>query len=556
MRAHTLEKVAHYAQATPSVSSTEKPRFGDARSQQVYEQAKQYVVEHKVLRLYQKLDLRAGYRTIVICNTWRIDRCLSSAGVETFEWNYEKRCWDSAVNIEKWPFIKLLPIDAKIKKDEDSRYLARSILRSALLRALYAAGFESLPITALNGISRSRLAGIFIGFYLDDREKNTKLKIDLAPLTPAARALRKNIWVEVIDRQLLSAVVALRGWGASMYLSDYLTYAVHADAVLRIALEHRNCLPLLVLIASKHWGRPELFSRKTWVKDGRKSTLIDRQGFEKNRRLSSFMKPVSHRWLLAAPLTVIYEYAQSPNTTALENIASSNLPKRVPAIVLSALVRNSRQLGRQVLPEYQRIIRLWVLRCCEVWQTRGFAHLRLHMDQLRHELLNLLDWANAEGVARQQPSKNATWLSIERLSFEWHEQRALGFKSRNRGLEWESLLGDCEISGFKVHALTTSTALVKEGVRLHHCVGSYDVECHEGFFRVFGLSDAEGLRCTLNIEKLDNGNWRVQQLRSYCNGPAPKEAHDVSKQIAKRYTALCTETAEKVNNHERKGEQP
>lgn len=551
MFAHTLENVDHCLPATSMASKTKKPRFGDAEFQKVYEQAKRYVIENKVLRLYQKLDLRAGYRTIIICNTWRIDRCLSTATIEAFDWSYKNQCWESNIKFETWPFIKLLPIEVKIKKDKDSKDLAWAILRNALMRALNAAGYQSLPVKVRHGLPRSYLANIFIGFYLDGRAKKAKLKMDVEPLSAAARALRKNLWVEVIDRPLLSVVCALRGWGAPMHLSDYLTYAMQAEAVMRVALEHRNCLPLLVLIAPKHWGRPDLFSRKTWVKDGRKSTLIDRQGFDKGRRLSSFMKPASYRWLLAAPLTVIAEHAQSPNAVALENIASSNLPKRVPAIVLRALVRTSRQLGHQVLPEYQRIIRLWVLRCCEVWQAHGFAHLRSHIEQLRYELLNLLDWANSDGVARQLPAKNATWASIERLSADWHAEQ-ISNQEPVRDLTWVSLLSDCEIDGCKVTALTTSAALVEEGSVMHHCVQAYDYACHDEFIRIFALNDGNGLRATLSIELINRTTWEVEQVQSFCNSPVPKKAQAIGNEIAKRYTAIFEKAASngKVISHE------
>lgn len=545
---HTSENVAHALPEPAMTSNAKKPRFGDTCFQQVYEQAKQYVIKNKILRFYKKLEMRPGYCTIIICNTWRIDRCLSSANIEAFDWAHKDQYWKSTVNFENWPFIILLPIDKK--KVNESQDLARAILNKALWQALDAAGFKTLPDKGPGRFERSDLARIFLRFYLDNKTKKRNFKINIESLAAPARALRKNLWTVMIDRPLLSAVCALRGWRNLVHMSDYLTYAMHGNAVMRIALEHRNCLPLLDLIAPKHWGRQDLFSRKTWVKDGRKTTLIDRQGFGKHHRLSSFVRPASYRWLLAAPFTVISEYTRTPNTVGLENIASSNLPKRVPAIVLCALVRTSLNFNHQVLPEYQRIIRLWVLRCCEVWQARGFSYLRSHIEEFRYELLNLLDWANAEGVARHLPDKNATWASIERLSGEWHEQQAIHHSRPSRCLVWESLLDDCDMDGFKIHALTSSAALAKEGSSMHHCVGNYDVECHAGSFRVFGLSDAEGLRCTLNIEQLDKGNWRVQQLQSYCNGPASKEAHAVGHKIAKRYTMLSTENTNEVSNHE------
>lgn len=551
MFAHTSENFDHSLPAQAMGSNTKKPRFGDARFQQVYEQAKLYVIENKVLRLYQKLDIRAGYRTIIICNTWRIDRCLSSATIEAFEWNYKEQCWESNIKFETWPFIKLLPIDAKIKKDKDSKDLAWTILRSALMHTLNAAGYKSLPVKVRYGLPRSYLANIFIGFYLDGRTKKAKLNMEAEPLSAAARALRKNIWVEVIDRSLLSAVCALSGWGTPMHLSDYLRYAMHGEAVMRIAQEHRNCLPLLVLIAPKHWGRPDLFSRKIWVKDGRKSTLIDRQGFDKSHRLASFTKPASHRWLLAAPLTVIAEYAQSPNAVALENIASSNLPKRVPAIVLRALLKSSRKFRSAVLPEYQRIIRLWVLRCCELWREHGFAYIRGDIESLRYDLGNVLDWASADGIARQLPDKNATWASIERLSTDWHRQ-LISKQEPVRDLAWVSLLNDCEIDGCKVTALTTSAALVEEGSVMHHCVQAYDYACHDEFIRIFSLNDGNGLRATLSIELTNRTTWEVEQIQSFCNTPVPKKAQIIGNEIAKRYTAIFENVASngKVISHE------
>lgn len=62
----------------------DKHRFGDARISAVYAQAKRYIIDRKVLRLYQKIDLRLGFLSIVICNTWRIDKALDSSTVEIF----------------------------------------------------------------------------------------------------------------------------------------------------------------------------------------------------------------------------------------------------------------------------------------------------------------------------------------------------------------------------------------------------------------------------------------------------------------------------------------
>ncbi|MEX3606638.1 MAG: hypothetical protein VB142_11420 [Burkholderia sp.] len=52
----------------------------------------------------------------------------------------------------------------------------------------------------------------------------------------------------------------------------YLRYARLRPALVKVATEHRNLLPLLSPgITPEQWGRDDLFSRKLWVRDGRKS---------------------------------------------------------------------------------------------------------------------------------------------------------------------------------------------------------------------------------------------------------------------------------------------
>ena len=499
------------------------------------------MVENKVSRIYQNLDLRVGFKTIVICNTWRIDRCLSSANIEAFEWSYEHKSWLQIRSFEKWPAIRLFPMQSR-PKAISAKWFAIEILEKAYLYALHAAGFSELRNVKKECASHQRLKNAFIKrfvgwLYLEGGMNGLEEK-KISSVFRAACALRKNIWNVVIDRPLLSLVSTLNGWGYSLYLDRYLVCAMHAASVKRIASEHRNCLPLLVLIKPESWARLDLFSRSTWVKDGRMSTLIDRQGTVEGRRLASFMAPATYRWLLAAPITVVLEYVQTPHPVALENIASSNLPKKVPAIVLRAILKVSRKLDRQVMPEYQRIIRLWVVHCCQAWQEQGYAHVRNYMNQFRRKLVDVLDWAEADGVAKHLPDKNSTWASVERLSMEWHEQQAARHAPPSRNLSWHSRLSDCEIDEFRVNALTCSTSLQEEGILMHHCVGSYDVDCHEGYIRIFSLTDSQGLRSTLSIEDTGDNTWRVEQVRGVCNGEVSDETMQVSKKIANRYTEI------------------
>lgn len=561
----SLAPIHEMAAQAAAESSTSTPRFGDARLAAVYAQAKRYVIDNKVLRIYQKLDLRQGYRSIVICNTWRIDRALDSGRVELFEWSFREGQWLASASVENWPQFQMLPIErAKEKADDPSNVLWRSILRKALWRVLDAAGYGDLPSSAeYKGQSRrSKMAEILFDFYTRPRPENaaqkgalvrarrTTLKLKEDRLAAAARALRKNVWAEVIDKSVLSVVAIIKGYRENITFRDYLRYAPYCSELTRLLAENRNCLPLLRRIRAEQWRRTDLFSRKLWVKDGRKTTLLDRSGFAEplrvprfrrsaSLRLASFETPAAHRWLMRAPVSVVACFATSLNGAALENIAHSNLPKRVPAIVLQALLDSSRRLVDRICPEVQRAFRAWANRCCEIWKAQGFAYLRENMRGLANELRDVLDWIHAEGLARGQPDKNGTWQSMARQSADWHERCAI---SRGHDcLRWESLVGECEIDGYQVRPLISSQDLAVEGYQLHHCVGTYDAWCDDGVFRIFSLTDAQGARSTLCIERTEGGPWVVQQVRAAHNAAVPIAAEAVARAVAKRYTQATIE---------------
>lgn len=536
-------------------------RFGDEQIAAVYKQAKRYIIDRQVLRLYQKLDLRSGYRSIVICNIWRIDRALDGSSLELFEWSFQHGSWVPSSDIQNWPNFQLLPIErANDNCADPSNELWRRVLRKALWRVLDAAGYDGLPrkTDGARGLAGWKVAEFLFNFYLRPRSAKestrkgaTKLRIQPARFAAAARALRKNVWTDVIDRSVLSVVAIIVGWRSPLTMRDYLRYACHGPALTRLLAQNRNCLPLLSRIQPAHWDRTDLFSRRLWVKDGRKTTLVDRSGFYRpfysitrrgGPRLSSFASPVAHRWLMRAPVSVVAKFAEVMNNDVIENIALSNLPERVPAILLTTLVTMSRRLSPGVRPEYQRIFRAWTNRCCEIWNAQGYRYLREHLRQLSDELGDIIDWTNCDGLARSLPDKNATWQSMTRQSAAWHEQEHIAHADRNR--RWTSLVEDCEIDGFQVRALTTSAALLVEGYQMHHCVDSYDGWCYQGVFRIFSLTDPQGMRSTLCIEQADHGRWVVQQVRSTCNAAVPKTTLAAARQVAKRYTELTNERLE------------
>ncbi|HDR9068222.1 TPA: PcfJ domain-containing protein [Burkholderia vietnamiensis] len=555
----TFDKVRAAEPLSTETRSAATHRFGDARIAAVYAQAKRYIIDRQVLRLYQKLTLRPGVCSIIICNTWRIDKALDSCSVELFQWSFLSAQWEPSSDLDSWPDFQLLPIVlSKKKADDPSNELWQTILRKALWQVLDGAGYGDLPARPEDGVkqmSRRTMAEILINFYIAPKRKAkrrqsaTKLRIKPPRFAAAARALRKNIWTNVIDRSVLSAVAIIKGWDARVTIRDYLRYAAAGADVTRMLMQNRNCLPLLARIKPQHWKRTDLFSRHLWVRDGRKTTIIDRSGFcdpihlygaRAAKRLSSFVTPAAHRWLMRAPVSVVSEFSMALNADVIENLAQCNLPKRVPAVVLRTIIKNSRRLG--VRPEYQRLYRAWANRCCEIWSAQGYGYFRENMRTLTNEFRDVLDWVYWDGLARGLPDKNSTWQSMMRQSADWHLARRTAREIRT--LRWESLLPICEIDGYRVLPLTSSEALYVEGYQMHHCVGSYDSWCADGEFRIFSLVDPEGMRSTLCIEQTDAGRWQVQQVRGTCNASVSKVTHAIARIVAKRYSEAVVEQIE------------
>lgn len=563
---------SHAGQSTQALHH----RFGDAESAAVYARAKQLVVDYKVLRLYQKEHHRPGYVSIVICNTWRIDRALDSARVELFERDFLTGEWAPGNTFRNWPYMRLLPLPGRYNDMDPSESAWREVLTKALYRILDAAGIDRLTDGGSpdsegdkrGPLPKGLVVKIFMDFYLMRNAgasrkrkvgRRTSLRLEPSRFAQALRALRKNIWIEIIDREVLSAVARVKGFDSSILLIDYLRCARYSDDLLRVDREARNLLPLLERIRPEQWHRQDLFARRLWVKDGRKSTALDKPVFgerievsdgygrrKKVLRLQSLQSPATHRWLMRASATVVGAWRGWMDTTVLENVVAANLPARVPAIVLRMYFTEARRrLNDAVRPEYQRAYRLFALRCCEVWKQEGWKRFRLEQfRELRRQFLLVADWMVADGIARGLPDKNATWASICRHSDEWHEriyQAQRAERDARYALKWVSLLEGQEIDGYSVTPLTTSQALSREGREMHHCVGDYDGDCAEGYFRIFSVTDPSGARSTLCIQHTSDGRWTVQQMYGVCNELVPPETEKIGKKVAKLYSQLARE---------------
>lgn len=90
-------------------------------------------------------------------------------------------------------------------------------------------------------------------------------------------------------------------------------------------------------------------------------------------------------------------------------------------------------------------------------------------------------------------------------------------KSKNRNLQWESDLSECEIGDYRIVPLTNSRQLWVEGRTMKHCAGHYDELCHQGLARLFSVQDLSGNRLATASLIWRDDYWYLEQVRGHEN---------------------------------------
>lgn len=542
----------HFTTALPAekASRRRKNLFGRPDLADVYRRARNLLVEHGVFRMARVTTDGDGASSLVICNVWRIDRS-KHGDVKTFEFDFTTEKWQEVSTHAYWPDVPLYPIRMAQSLDW-WRDVVRRVVWKALMAAGYGAlpGFVSEPDSGKKEMTPDRMAYILIQHYIGTVTGRTKAGTNkwkkgfLKPkvMTAGARALRASIFDHVLDADLLSAILAIDY--KLITLRDYLAYAVHRDAVLRVARERRNLLPLLPVISKEYWRRKDMFSRKLWVKDGRKRTLVDYSRFGRDHHVfQSCDSRAAWRWLTNAQLTVVRRWAGAgrKNVTVLENLGRANINAKIPAIAWSYIMTASsgnRVMRLGVSECAQRLYRAFAHHCAVMWKERGFGALQAWLKPDPGDLGDIADWLVAEGIAQGFPGKHATWDSLKRRSDDWHERIAIEKMAKRSAYEnasWDSLLPETIIEDVICTPLNTVRDVNLEGYRQHHCVGSYAQDCLRGDYRVYSIIEPDGTRSTLGLWLDNRGRWSVEQHRGKHNGTVSIEAARVGRELVNRY---------------------
>lgn len=148
-----------------------------------------------------------------------------------------------------------------------------------------------------------------------------------------------------------------------------------------------------------------------------------------------------------------------------------------------------------------------------------------------------LDWLGdylADGKKPDTHQKQAGWQWIQRQSDAWHEEQVR--KQVSNDVTWSSALTAYKDGGYDVVPLITSAELAVEGVKMHHCVGSYAGYCNEGRSRIFSIRKDGKSLATAELVRLSHG-WLLNQNRGPCNSDPGPEIRAVAQRLEARYNA-------------------
>jgi hypothetical protein len=406
------------------------------------------------------------------------------------------------------------------------------------------------------------MANLLMNFYFgvrvwSERKKNYKRRPGLLShdsMKAGARALRAAFWRHIVDKEVVSAAMTIKY--NKIPFADYMKYAMHREAFLKVAATHRNLLPVLPHINPEQWGRADLFSRKLWVRDGRLYTALDRQAFHwstGHRSFNSFDRPASWRWLSKSSPLIVKAWLARDSTTRdiiLTNLALVDINVRAPVIAYTHILHSSSRLADHgVSPRTQKLLSLFLMHCAAIWENEGFVKVKawLKSDGGSANFGLMLDYLEAEGYAQGQPSKNATWASLARRSDDWHRRIAIENMERElkdqKLLKWNALVPETVIDGVVFRPLINSRDLAVEGYELKHCAGRYRDRCHHGNYRVYSCLESDGTRSTLGISIYEGKASWDQHLGKY-NCAVSSAAHEAGKKLAGLYQQALNESKE------------
>ncbi len=188
---------------------------------------------------------------------------------------------------------------------------------------------------------------------------------------------------------------------------------------------------------------------------------------------------------------------------------------------------NCGQLSVQVDPRLARVAFAYLDQALEDDTLDGFVD---------NEWLEVLMWIHRERPTFDRNQWHAGWPAIHNSFVEWS-------KNNHNNLSWSPILESFVFDQWRVRPLTSSSELVEEGIRMDHCVGSYDKFCFEEDGRIFTVENATTKEpvATIGIKNTSDG-WVLDQVMGKRNHNPRPEMLVVAELIREKLNAITGES--------------
>ena len=153
---------------------------------------------------------------------------------------------------------------------------------------------------------------------------------------------------------------------------------------------------------------------------------------------------------------------------------------------------------------------------------------------------------------RDDPIRSRTWNGLLKKAERWHRQRAdqqfeerrQHYLERSGGIfhAWNSLVDVTTHRNLEAVPLSNEQDLIRESIRMRHCVDGFGSQCAEGNSRIFAIRDSESKTSVATGEiTIYEESWSIRQVKSYRNAPAPEEAVQLMRDVNVKYNLRYSE---------------
>lgn len=166
---------------------------------------------------------------------------------------------------------------------------------------------------------------------------------------------------------------------------------------------------------------------------------------------------------------------------------------------------------------------------------------------LDHEAQDISDYVYTHPAVL----KGVTWRSLRRRSEAWHRALLITVDPAT-DVRWPALMPRQQMGEFVALELDCGYLLAEDGLEQRHCIGTYVNACSSGASRVFSLRRQGKRVATLELQRSQQGDWRLVQIRGKANTPITDAAIlQTAQAVAQAYTdrSQAHERAHRPSSH-------